>query len=133
MVVVVVKNCTCIRLWRIKKEKMPFSDFQNKWGLRWWTCFVFKQLAKTSAKLANWQGYLISRMYNPNNWEQISMSYAMLGIKYAGQVPLIGFAGPRVVKKLLEKNCRRFQTSEFCIRTWLFVDFIVHKNFKNKK
>ncbi len=88
------------------------------------------QMAKTSSRLARFSeagGLYIPVLTNPTTAGVIA-SYAMLGdIHIAEPGALIGFAGPRVIKKTIGEDLPEgFQRSQFQLEHG-FVDMIVHR------
>lgn len=88
------------------------------------------QMAKTSSRLARFSeagGLYIPILTNPTTAGVIA-SFAMLGdIHIAEPGALIGFAGPRVIKKTIGEDLPEgFQRSQFQLEHG-FVDMIVHR------
>lgn len=84
------------------------------------SAFSLMQMAKTSAKLtqlATAKLPYISFMTDPTTGG-VSASYAMLGdINISEPGALIGFAGPRVVKETIKKNCQEaFRCLSLCLK-----------------
>jgi acetyl-CoA carboxylase carboxyl transferase subunit beta len=92
-------------------HKIPFLMISKSGGARMMeAAFSLMQMAKTSAKLALLSQAkipYISLLTDPTTGG-VTASYAMLGdINIAEPGALIGFAGPRVIKRPSRKTCRK--------------------------
>jgi acetyl-CoA carboxylase carboxyl transferase subunit beta len=118
-------------------HKVPFMIINKSGGARMMeSAFSLMQLAKTSGKLnqlSDAKVPYISLCTDPT-FGGTTASFAMLGDIICGEPDaLIGFAGPRVIKKTIKKDLPPgFQRSEFLLEHG-FLDFIIHRKSLKEK
>lgn len=113
------------------ETRIPLMIISKTGGARMMeSAFSLMQMAKTSAKLSELAKAKVpyfSFLTDPTTGG-VTASFAMLGdINFAEPEPLIGFAGPRVIKETIKRDLPEgFQTSEFLLEHG-FLDFIVDR------
>ena len=118
-------------------KKIPLLIISKSGGARMMEAAIsLMQLAKTSAKLAQLAEAkipYISLCTDPTTGGTTA-SFAMLGdVNISEPGALIGFAGPRVVKRYHWKGfTRRFSNSRICFRSWILRFYFTQKRFKEK-